>query len=348
VCAACLVAVAVAFRALSLPSPVLLAGLLVGGCFGWRAGDAVRPPRPARHAAQAVVGAIAAVGVSPESLGMLLDSWAPVLLVSGATLSISVAMGVALGRLTRLDLATSTLGMIAGGASGVVSMARELGADDGIVAIMQYLRVTLAVALTPLVAAQVFHAAAPAAAGHASAADGGWLSATLFVAGCAAAGLLLARRLRIPGAHLLWPMLLAVALSLTTSWHAAAVPSALADAAFAVIGLQVGVRLTPAVLRRIGAVLPVTVMMILTMMALSALLGVALAALTPVSLTDGYLATTPGGLPAVVAVAVETKANSAFILTVQVLRTVLMLMTAAPLARWAHTRAARGVACQAH
>ena len=40
--------------------------------------------------------------------------------------------------------------MVAGGASGIVTMARELDADDRLVAFMQYARVLVVVLLTPV------------------------------------------------------------------------------------------------------------------------------------------------------------------------------------------------------
>ena len=55
-----------------------------------------------------------------------------------------------LARTTPLDPATAALGMIAGGASGIVGMSGELGADDRLVAFMQYLRVLVVVVLTPV------------------------------------------------------------------------------------------------------------------------------------------------------------------------------------------------------
>jgi Transition state regulatory protein AbrB len=48
---------------------------------------------------------------------------------------------------------------------------------------------------------------------------------------------------------------------------------------------------------------------------------------------DGYLATTPGGLYVVLATAVSGSANAGFVLSVQLLRTFLMLLAAPPLVR---------------
>src|SRR5205085_12048573 len=46
--------------------------------------------------------------------------------------------------------------MVAGGASGIVGMADELGADDRLAAVMQYLRVLVVVVLTPILVAVAF------------------------------------------------------------------------------------------------------------------------------------------------------------------------------------------------
>ncbi len=77
-------------------------------------------------------------------------SWLPVLLASAATLLLSLTAGVALARFTGTDTRTASLGMVAGGASGIVGMADDLGGDDRLVAFMQYLRVLIVVLVTPL------------------------------------------------------------------------------------------------------------------------------------------------------------------------------------------------------
>ena len=96
-----------------------------------------------------------------DALTALAGDWLPVALVSAATLALSMGAGLALARYTELDVPTATLGMVAGGASGIVSMADDLGGDDRLVAFMQYLRVLIVVLLTPLLVA-LFGAAARA------------------------------------------------------------------------------------------------------------------------------------------------------------------------------------------
>jgi Putative ammonia monooxygenase len=113
--------------------------------------------------------------------------------------------------------------------------------------------------------------------------------------------------------------------------------------AFALIGLEVGLRFTPASLRQAGALLPAAVLMILVLLAACAGLGILLASLADVTRLDGYLATTPGGLSAVLAVAVGSKTNTTFILSVQLIRTFVMLLAAPPLAHWIARRWGRGL-----
>ncbi len=74
-----------------------------------------------------------------------------------------------------------------------------------------------------------------------------------------------------------------------------------------------------------------------------ALLAVVLDVTTSVSLRDAYLATTPGGLYAVIAVALGSDANAAFILAAQGLRLIAMVALAPLFVRWlvARTRDAR-------
>jgi hypothetical protein len=70
------------------------------------------------------------------------------------------------------------------------------------------------------------------------------------------------------------------------------------------------------------------------MIALTAALGALLAWLTPVDGLTAYLATTPGGLFAVLATAADSGADVTYVMAVQLLRLVGILMFVPLLARW--------------
>jgi uncharacterized protein len=320
--------VALALEAAGMPSPTLFAALLVGlaAALAGRA-DGLAIPRPAFVAAQAVVGVALGAYLQSSSLKAIAHSWLPVTLVSAATLAISLGAGVLIARITRLDMATATLGMVAGGASGIVTMAGDLGADDRLVAFMQYLRVLVVVVLTPLLIALAgVHGAA---GGPPSPPAFGTLRGWLLTAAIAPVGAAVARRLRFPAGSLLGPMILAGALTLAGVGFA--VPPAVQQVAYALIGLQVGLRFTLETIRRLGRLLLPVLGGLVALLAGCFGLAVVLHLTAPVSLRDAYLATTPGGLYAVLAIAFGANANTTFILAVQGLRLLVMVLLA-PLA----------------
>jgi membrane AbrB-like protein len=322
-------AVALTLEAAGMPSPTLFAALLAGlaVALAGRAGS-LDVPRPAFVAGQAVVGVALGAYLQSSSLKAIAHSWLPVTLVSAGTLALSLGAGVAIARVTSLDMATATLGMVAGGASGIVTMAGDLGADDRLVAFMQYLRVLVVVVLTPLLIALAGVHAGGAGAGPSPPAFGtlrGWLLTAVI----APLGAVLARRARFPAGALLGPMILAGALTL--AGVAFAVPPAAQQVAYALIGLQVGLRFTLETVRRLGRLLLPVLAGLFGLLAGCFGLAVVLHLTAPVSLRDAYLATTPGGLYAVLAIAFGANANTTFILAVQGLRLLVMVLLA-PLA----------------
>lgn len=316
-----------------LASGYLFAALLVGLAAALvlpRSGAAV--PDPAFHGAQATLGVVLGTYLDSSSLSALADDWLPVAAVSLATLGISVGVGLALSRTTSVDEPTGTLGMVAGGASGIVAMADELGADSRLVAFMQYLRVLIVVLTAPLIVAVAFpgrHADVVLDDGPLLG-DLRWWALTAVVA---LVGARVGRLSKLPAATLLGPLILAGALALTVA-EDFAVPPLLRETAFALIGLQVGLRFTPGTVRTVGALLLPVVGAILALMAASFAMGLGLMATTSATLLDAYLATTPGGLYAVLAVAFGTGADTTLVLAVQTLRLITLVILAPFVVRW--------------
>jgi len=317
-----------AFDAASLPSPFLFGALLVGlGVALVRPGSLEISP-PLFAAAQAAVGVALGAYLQSSSLSALGDDWLPVTLVSAATLAVSLGAGLVMARVTELDRPTAALGAVAGGASGIVTMARELGGDDRLVAFMQYVRVLVVVLLTPILVAVAFpghHGDAGTVAGIPTV---GTLRDWLVTAGLAVAGIGVGRLIRLPAGTLLGPMILAGAVTLSAPKGWFVVPAIVQNTAFAVIGLQVGLRFTVETVRQTGRLLgPVLISVVVLLVACFGL-AIILAATTSVSLLDAYLATTPGGLYAVLAAAVGAGANTTFIVAVQGLRVIVMVLLA--------------------
>jgi membrane AbrB-like protein len=332
-----------ALDAIGLPSSYLFAALIIGLAIALARPESVHLPPSAFRASQAVAGVSLGAYVQSDALRAVADSVVPVLLVSAGTLLFSLAAGAILARTTALDAPTAALGLIAGGASGIVGMSGELGADDRLVAFMQYLRVLVVVVLTPIGIALFFpgdHGAAAVALPD-SGMLGEWWQWPL-TAGLAAIGALIADRLRVTAGVLLGPMVLTAALVLTGLVDGFAVPTLLGQTAFALIGLQVGLRFTVATVRLLGRLLVPVLLSIAGLLVACFGLAVLLDATTSATLLDAYLATTPGGLYAVVAVAYGAGANTTFIVAVQSLRVIAMVLLAPLAVRWTLKRASRG------
>jgi uncharacterized protein len=311
---------------LGLPSAFMFAALLAGltAALAWPGRIAL--PSGTFSAAQAGAGVALGAYVESSSLAVFSDSWLPIVLVSAATLAISVGAGVVLSRLTSLDRPTGALGMVAGGASGIIAMADELGADGRLVAFMQYLRVLVVVMLTPLIAGVAFsshHQASAASAGPVLGDLRGWVLALAIAALGATAG----RAVRLPTGSLLGPMILAALITVLPG-GAFDVPPLLREIAFALIGLEVGLRFTVETVREVGRLLLPVLVAILALLALCFGLAVVLAATASVTLLDAYLATTPGGLYAVVAIAFGADADTTFVVATQTLRLLVMILLA--------------------
>ena len=320
-----------------LPSSALFGALIVGVGAALLAPDRLAVPAPLFTAAQATAGVVLGTFLDRQSLDALGASWLPLALVTAATLAISLGAGALLARITALDLPTAALGMVAGGASGIVGISDELGADDRLVAFMQYLRVLVIVALTPVLAALVFPGA-DAAGAHRRA---GLRRPARLADHRGRRGPGRAGRApgRIPGGALLVPMAAAAVLKLAVPGGDFAVPPAVGEVAFALIGLQVGLKFTVGTIRMLGRLFAPVLLGVLGVLAACALLGAVLALTTSVSMRDAYLATTPGGLYAVLAVALGSNADAGFILAAQGLRLIVMVALAPLVVRWLVARA---------
>lgn len=316
-----------ALGAIGLPSPSLFAATAAGVVVALRMRMPLTLPPSTFRAAQAITGVVLGSYVQSSSLGEVADSWLPITLVSAATLALSLAGGAALARFARVDPPTAALGMVAGGASGIVGMANDLGADERLVAFMQYLRVLVVVIATPILAALAFGAGSSASASSNVAAVGDLREWLLTLAAIVLGGLA-ATVARLPVASLLGPMIVTGAFALAFPSDVFDVPPALRDVAFAAIGLQVGLGFTVATLREVKRLMVPVLATIVALMVACFGLALILDVTTSASLLDSYLATTPGGLYAVLATAYGAHADTTFIVTTQTLRLFVMILLA--------------------
>ncbi|MFD4351241.1 AbrB family transcriptional regulator [Nocardia sp. NPDC058518] len=325
--------------AVDAPSPFLLAGVLSGAAFVLVFREQRRFPDPVRHLGLAIIGAGAGALITVGVARRIVDQPAPILGAVAATLTLTLLAGQVLRFSPAVSTSTAILASVAGGASGVSAIARELKADEAIVSAVQYFRVIIVIATVSIVAPLVGGTSAPDA--EVAGADYDWRNVAMAV-GCIGLGLLAAKWLTFGGSRLILPMLLATTLTLAGVAAAPVVPSAFLEFSYAVIGLAVGFSFTPRTLGILARLFPYAVIQLVLGVLACAAVGVVFARMVGVSPLDGYLATTPAGLPAVTAIAVGTPGSDVgLIVTLQVVRLFAALILASAIGTVIRRRAAK-------
>ncbi len=332
-------AIAYGLTAARFPAALLLGPMIAAIAFGV-GGSRLGVPRPGFLAAQAMIGCLVAHAVTGQIAQTLLEDGPLIVAVVLVTVAVSGMVGWTLTRLRILPGTTAAWGSSPGGASAMVAMAEDFGADPRLVAFMQYVRVA-AVVFSASLAARFLMEAAPAgaAAGAGDASDPGSVAATLLVA---VVGALVAIRLKVPAGAQIGPMVLGSILH-ATGLLRMSLPVPLLELAYACIGWYVGLRFTRETLRLTVTALPGILAATFAVIALCAGWAVLLTLLLPIDLLTAILATSPGGLDSVAIIAVGSQADVSFVLAVQTLRLFVVLLTGPLLAKWISRSVPEGV-----
>lgn len=338
-----------------------VAGLIGGVIFhrlgipvGWLVGPAVFtlllnvstrrvwrfPPKIFRYSI-AVVAMTVGSSFSPESLRLFAEHAVPITLVTVLTIVFSVIMALLIIRWTRTDHVTSMLSAIPGGASGMMAMGSELGADLRFIAAVQYLRLISVLMLVPIITSNFFESnntdiASSAGQTFSVAAGGdavtGWL-AVLLVLPLAFGGAWLAQTLRVPSGQFLGPII-AIVVARLVGLPPIELPMLLINASLFGIGASVGSQFDLPTLIRIGRSFAVSALLVWTLIALCAALGVVLQYMTGFDALTSYLAMTPGGMEVVVVTALDMGADASLVTAVQIIRLFTLIFSVPFLIRW--------------
>lgn len=330
-------------QGVGLPAGWLVGPMLVAVAAALAWPDRPRMPRWGRVVALAVVGGVLASTFRPSVVPLIARNWLPVCLVVGGALLLSLATGLLLARLARLDRRTAALGTLPGAASGMLAMSESLGADPRLVALMQYTRVLVVVVSAALVSRFGLAPGAeiPPAFGldlqanvsrEMALAPGGWPSYAL-TALAAGLGAWVGTRLRLPAGALMGPLILGIALQelgvVRFAW-----PPGVPQAAYVLLGLWVGLLFDRASIKSAGRLFPLVLASSAGLVLACAVLGWAFGALTGMDGLTAYLATTPGGIDSVAIMALGSGADAPLVLAVQMLRLFVVVLAGSLLGRW--------------
>lgn len=315
-----------------VPASWIFAFLVVTGAYALVRDRAVTPPTAVMQPAQVLIAMVCTSPLAALDGATVRSYLLPTVLSVVVMLLVSTVAGLVLSRSGNTDPVSAMISTLAGGASAMTLLARELRLDVQFVVFTQYLRLTMVVLTLPLFVHLL------GGGGTAGSGEGDrWYDPDLRpVAGAAlvwAVTWLTVRavrgRLPLPAPFLLVPIAVtwtASALGMPEAWLS---PHGIVlTVAYAVIGVQAGGTLTVSALRQLSRALPVIVAAVTVMILGTVGAALVIARVSDITTLDAYLATVPGGIYAVLAFAHESGASP--VVTVgQVLRAVVMIVVGA-------------------
>jgi uncharacterized protein len=321
----------------ALPAALLLGPMLAGILLAVNGGR-IRLTRLPASAAQTIVGMLVARSITSDIVLTFVKSWPLFLGVVAAIIATSAALGWMMARLKVLPGTTAVWGVAPGGASVMMLMSGEFGADPRLVAFMQYLRVVV-VAIAASLVGRVWAGASivvPEIVWF-PAVDWTSFAATLAVAGVSG---MIGAGLRIPGGTLMLPMVVGAVLE-GMGLLVVTLPPWLLAGVYTVLGWTIGLGFTRAILMHAYRALPQVALSIFILMAVCAGLAFVLVRGAGIDPLTAYLATSPGGMDTVAIIAASSNVDVPFVMALQAVRLVIVLIAGPPLARFVAQRMLR-------
>jgi uncharacterized protein len=330
---------AAGFAALGLPLPWLL-GALAATTAASLAGLDLRVPEQLRRPMVAVLGAMLGTAFAPERLEGAL-SWLPSLAALPAyVVLVGGVIFLYLRLCSEFDPTSAFFAATPGGLSEMIALSDQLGGDQRRVSLVHGARLLFIVSTIPFIARAFGYQPAPRPSGLSIVFDPGDLA---LLAALSGVGYLVARRLRLPAATFVGPLLGSAAAHLA-GWIETEPPYLLMACAQLVLGSAVGARFTGTPLALIGRTLflgaGATVLMLLITLAF----GAALHPLTGYSLILLLLAFIPGGLTEMSLIALAMGVDPAFVVTHHSVRVFLVVLIALPAFAWLQRAGRLGMA----
>lgn len=315
---------------------MLPAALLIGPMFaGIVAGtnDAtVRVPRVAFAAAQSIVGCLVASSIEPGIFPVFMDEWPIFLGAVAATLMASSVLGWLISRWRILPGTTAVWGSTPGAATAMVLMAGAFGADQRLVAFMQYLRVIL-VSLTAALIARLWidvSGQEPPSIIWFPPIEAQAFASTMAVA---LVGASVGRLLKLPSPYFLGTMILGTSLRLGLDLNFQLPPWLLAIS-YAAVGWSIGLNFTMPILRHAARALPQIIASIVVLITVCGAIAWLISITLGIDPLTAYLATSPGGMDSVAIIAAASHSvDLSFIMALQTVRFLIVLILGPSLAR---------------
>ncbi|MDF3150386.1 AbrB family transcriptional regulator [Mesorhizobium sp. XAP10] len=315
----------------ALPAALLIGPMLAAIVAGTN-GATVRVPRLLFGAAQAIVGCLVAASISADIFPVFTQEWPLFLGVVVATVTASSLLGWLISRWRILPGTTAVWGSSPGAATAMVLMAGAFGADQRLVAFMQYLRVIF-VSMTAALVAKMWvdtsDVEIPAII---------WfppIDAQAFAAtiGIAVVGGLGGKLCRLPSPFFLGTFVFGTVVHLGLGVEMQ-LPQWLLAVSYAMVGWSIGLNFTRAILRHAARALPQIIASIVALIAFCGGLAFMISHLLGIDPLTAYLATSPGGMDSIAIIAAAAQnVDISFVMALQSARFLIVLLIGPSVAR---------------
>ena len=309
------------------PLPWMLGPMVATAIFAIAGAPVVGPVR-LRPYLIPILGVLLGSGVTPETVG-LLGRWAATLIVLPLFLAVAAAISFAVYRkLGGYDRTTAFYAAMPGGLNEMLLLGAEAGGDERRIAMAHASRVMMVIIFVAL-----FFGLFLGVTSNNQNADS-WTALNeitlrdyIILGLCALLGSFLGKRLGLPAAPILGPMILSAATHVT-GFVTAAPPTSLVIAAQVTIGTIIGCRFFGATMqelrRDLGLSLAATFLMLIAAVGFAEVIYL----LSGIPLTQGFLAFSPGGLAEMSLLALAMDQDATYVSSIHIIRITLVIAVA--------------------
>lgn len=315
--------------AIHLPLGWLIGSLLVIGALTIL-GVPVKIVPFGRELSQGLVGIAAGQRLSPEVAERLLLLLPIMLVATLATILVACLQSRILARVTGTDQRTAFFSSLPGGVAEMTVLAERYGGDPGLVSVAQFVRILIVTLMVPLFVGFLHHPQAHVAAQPLVPPDTG-PSLLIICAIGIVAGLLLSR-LRVPNGWLLAGVTTGGFAGLT-EMQGVVVPWSALICAQVLIGLALGIRCKPSLLRSGRVFLPANAAGTLLLIAVAFIVALGLDRWLGLGKASLLLALAPGGIAEMSLVATSSQLDLVLVVAFHLVRVLLIIALSVPLYR---------------
>lgn len=319
------------------------AALLLVGRF-WK--GALYWPVGIRNAALIPIGYTLGASMTAGTLVEMGRQLPVMLLATVLILLFSFLVSCLVARWTKIPLRSVVTGSIPGGLSQMLVLGEELdGVDATIVTFFQVMRLMGVVFLVPLIAlSPFFSGGAEAGKGAESGQEAHWSVGLVWLyVIVTVAGAIIGRRIKLPTAYLLGPIIGTAALVMAGA-PAPPLPAPLLDIAQIAMGAYLGVMLKPARIAEKGRAVLAAMATGLALILFSMASAFVLTVLHGVPYLTAFIALAPGGMDQMGILAREAHADLAVVTSYQMFRIFFILLVVPPvLKKWFAARWFRSI-----